>query len=219
MSSGFKKIIKGDELYLYNSKGQLIYKRWLKNDYSIVFDVMTYGRNTLKSINKKNMINIIVAKSENNVIGKDNKLPWHLPKDMAYFKEKTKNSIVIMGRKCWESIPEKYRPLPNRENIVLTRNKEYKAEGATVIHNLNHFLSDNYDNEKDIWIIGGSDVYKAGFLYADFVYITNIQATVDGDVFLEDFNPKEWVKVDNEGYNEIYEENGFKFTFDKYINV
>jgi dihydrofolate reductase len=70
------------------------------------------------------MINIIVATSTNLVIGKDNDLPWHLPTDMKYFKDTTKGHIVVMGRKCWESIPEKYRPLPNRTNIVMSRDKD-----------------------------------------------------------------------------------------------
>ena len=72
-------------------------------------------------------INIIVAVSENNVIGKNNDLPWYLPNEFKYFKETTKNSVVIMGRKCWESLPEKFRPLPNRLNIVVTRDKNYQA--------------------------------------------------------------------------------------------
>ena len=82
------------------------------------------------------MISVIVATSTNLVIGKNNDLPWHIPSDLKRFKELTSGSVVYMGRKCWESIPTKFRPLPNRDNIVITRDKDYVAEGAIVTSDL-----------------------------------------------------------------------------------
>src|SRR5689334_17373843 len=87
-------------------------------------------------------INIIVAASDNNCIGRNNDLPWNLPTDLKRFKEITSGHIVVMGRKCWESIPEKYRPLPKRTNVIITRNKDYKAEGAHVRHDLHEALNE-----------------------------------------------------------------------------
>ena len=97
----------------------------------------------------------------NRGIGKNNDLMWHLPNDMKFFKEKTTDNIVVMGRKNYESIPEKYRPLPNRENVILTRNKDFKAEGCIVLHSFDELLQ-HYENEEDrtMFIIGGGEIYK-----------------------------------------------------------
>ena len=159
------------------------------------------------------MINIILATSTNFVIGKDNDLPWHLPTDMKYFKDTTKGHIVVMGRKCWDSIPEKYRPLPNRTNIVMSRNKDFVAEGATVSDDLEKILVMYEHSDKEVFIIGGADLYKEAFKYASKLYLTQIYSTVDGNVFLEGLEPKDWCLIEG---SEIYEENGFKFRFELY---
>ena len=159
------------------------------------------------------MINIIVAMSNNSVIGKNNTLPWHLPTDLKYFKDTTNGHTVVMGRKCWESIPEKYRPLPNRKNIVVSRNKDYVANGATVINDLEQILSSNESNHKQIFIIGGSELYKEAFKYANKLFLTQIFQDVDGDIILEGLNSKDWCLYEG---SEIYEENGFKFRFELY---
>lgn len=159
------------------------------------------------------MINIIVAMSNNFVIGKNNTLPWHLPTDLKYFKDTTNGHTVVMGRKCWESIPENYRPLPNRKNIVLSRNKDYVAKGATVINDLEQILSSNESNHKQIFIIGGAELYKEAFKYANKLFLTQIFQDVDGDIILEGLNSKDWCLYEG---SEIYEENGFKFRFELY---
>lgn len=150
-------------------------------------------------------INIIVAVSSNGVIGKDNGLPWKLSTDLKYFKEKTINTTVIMGRKCYESIG---KPLPNRQNIILSRNKDLVIDGCEVFSNLNEAIENNIGSE--IYIIGGSEIYKESFNLANKVYITKILNNVDGDVFLNGFNEKDW---NLEEQSEIFNENGLDFLF------
>jgi dihydrofolate reductase len=159
------------------------------------------------------MINIIVATSTNLVIGKDNDLPWHLPTDMKYFKDTTKGHIVVMGRKCWESIPEKYRPLPNRTNIVMSRDKNYVAEGASVSDDLEKLLKMHEHSDKEVFIIGGANLYKEAFQYAHRLYLTQIYSEVEGDVYLEGLESKDWCLIEG---SEMHEENGFKFRFELY---
>ena len=103
---------------------------------------------------------VIVAISTNGIIGNKGDLPWHLPHDMKHFKDTTKSYSVVMGRKNWESIPEKYRPLPNRENYVLSRNSKYKAEGAQVMSSLDDIIVECENNDEDkLFIIGGAEIY------------------------------------------------------------
>ena len=155
-------------------------------------------------------IKVIVAASTNNVIGVNNDLPWHLPSDMKMFKEVTAGSIVVMGRKCWESIPVKYRPLPGRLNIVLTRNSEYKADGAEVYNSLFHVIRKYSTDDRDIFIIGGAQIYSIAFGLADTVHLTRVHTEIDGDVKLDGFVDSEW-EVTKDG--EMQEENGYKFNF------
>lgn len=159
------------------------------------------------------MINIIVAMSNNFVIGKNNTLPWHLPTDLKYFKDTTNGHTVVMGRKCWESIPEKYRPLPNRKNIVLSRDNNYTAEGAIVSNDLEQILTSNETNYQQVFIIGGAELYKEAFKYANKLFLTQILQDVDGDVTLEGLVSDDWCLYEG---SEIYEENGFKFRFELY---
>jgi dihydrofolate reductase len=159
------------------------------------------------------MINIIVAYDKNLAIGKDNTLVWRQSADLKRFKELTTGHTVVMGRKCWESIPEKYRPLPNRKNIVLSRNKDYVAKGAIVINDLERILSSNENNLEQIFIIGGAELYKEAFKYANKLFLTQIFQDVDGDIILEGLNSKDWCLYEG---SEIYEENGFKFRFELY---
>ena len=152
------------------------------------------------------MISIIVAASSNMVIGKDNKLLWDLPTDLKYFKSVTLGKTVFMGRKTWESIPEKYRPLPNRTNIVLTRDKDYKSFGSVVLNDLKTALKIYCIINLECVVIGGSEIYKETFKYASKLYLTEIDGEVQGDTYLEGFNPDEWVL---KSVSEDMEENGF----------
>ena len=101
------------------------------------------------------MIGLIWAQAANGVIGRDNAIPWHIPEDMAHFREVTTGSTVVMGRRTWESLPARFRPLPGRRNVVLTRDEAWTAEGAEVAHDLTAALAG------DCWVIGGADIYRA----------------------------------------------------------
>ena len=165
------------------------------------------------------MISIIVAASTNMVIGKNNDLPWHIPSDLKRFKEVTSGKRVIMGRKCWDSIPSKFRPLPNRDNIVISRDYRYVAEGAFVLSDLNQFIKEythsliNNDPKED-FVIGGAEIYKQFFPIAKKLYLTEVLGEIEGDTYLQGFNPEEWNLTN---MSEVLEENGFKFIFKEYI--
>lgn len=140
-------------------------------------------------------IAIIVAMDEKRGIGKNNSLLWHLPEDMKFFKNTTSDNIVVMGRKNYESIPEKYRPLPNRENVILTRNKDFKAEGCLVFHSFEDIL-DYYadEEEKTMFIIGGGEIYKLALDkdIVDEMYITKVEKTYAADTFFPEINLRDW---------------------------
>lgn len=141
------------------------------------------------------IISIIVAIGKNQVIGKNNQLIWHLPKDMKFFMDTTMDTVVIMGRKNYESIPKKYRPLKNRKNVIITRNKSYKAEGCIVVNSIGESLEvlNNIEN-KEVFVIGGGEIYKK-FLekgLIDRMYITHIDEYFDGDTFFPEVNYESW---------------------------
>ena len=141
-------------------------------------------------------LSIIVAVAEKNVIGKDNALVWHLPADMKYFKETTLGHCVIMGRKNYESIPEKYRPLPNRINIIISRQKNYPAPGAIVLASIEEAVEmAKKTGEKECFIIGGAQIFKQSMHLVSKLYITKIYHSFDGDVFFPDFNTIEWKEI------------------------
>lgn len=135
-------------------------------------------------------IRIIVAYSENRVIGKDGKIPWHLPEDMQHFKETTGNGPVIMGRKTYESIPEKFRPLPGRLNVILSRSDPsnmlwYNPNVPMRVGSLQHAIDVAIQAEqgKDIWIIGGGQVYNEALEIADEVIASEVKGEFEGDTF------------------------------------
>lgn len=139
------------------------------------------------------MISIIVAVAENNIIGKDNTLIWHLPADTKFFKEKTTGHCIITGRKNYESIPEKFRPLPNRTNIVITRQKEYLASGTIVVSSIEAAIAKaELTNDNEIFIIGGAEIYKQSLHLANKIYFTKIYHAFDGDAFFPSINPSQW---------------------------
>lgn len=128
-------------------------------------------------------INLIFARAKNGVIGKENTLPWHLPEDLAHFKKTTGSHPVIMGRKTWLSLPEKFRPLPGRKNVVLTRDSEFNAPGAHVIVNKELLLDFCKESPLDAWIIGGAEIYHLMAPYAHNAVVTEIDLDVEGDAF------------------------------------
>lgn len=160
---------------------------------------------------------IIVAIGQHREIGKNNDLPWHLPRDMQFFKETTTGHVVMMGRKNWESIPEKFRPLLNRKNIVLTRNKDYQAEGAVVIHDWEE-LQQHTEEDKICFITGGAEIFRQALEQGmvDEMYVTQIKATFEGaDVFFPFVDWENW-KEENVLEYEKDEKNKYSFTIKKY---
>ena len=159
-------------------------------------------------------VSLIVAAAENGVIGKDNDLIWHLPKDMRFFKETTLNHHVIMGRKNFESIPHKYRPLPNRTNIVITRQTNYKADGCVVVNSVEAALEIAKENgDKEPFIIGGGQIYKLALEanLVDRIYLTKVHHTFDGDTFFPALNNK-WKEV-NKTVNKADEKHAYDYDF------
>jgi dihydrofolate reductase len=139
------------------------------------------------------MISLIVAVAENGVIGGNNMLVWHLPADMKFFKDTTMGHCVISGRKNYESIPEKFRPLPNRTNIVITRQENYHAPGAIVVNSLEKALEEaKKTGDDEIFIIGGAEIFKQSMRYADRIYLTRIHHSFEGDVFFSEPDPQIW---------------------------
>ena len=141
------------------------------------------------------IVSLIVAISNNRAIGKDNQLIWQLPKDMKFFMDSTTSHPVIMGRKNYESIPEKYRPLRNRTNIIITRNKSFEANGCLVVNSIEESLRCmNFGDNEEIFVIGGGEIYKK-FLelnLIDRMYITHIDEFFEGDTFFPELNFDNW---------------------------
>lgn len=137
------------------------------------------------------MIGLVWAQSTGGVIGRDGRLPWHLPEDMAHFREVTHGATVVMGRRTWESLPERFRPLPGRRNVVLTRRPGWRAEGAEVAESLEEALALAAAGGADIWVIGGAAVYAAALPHAHVLEVTEVAEDVDGDVRAPEVGP-EW---------------------------
>jgi dihydrofolate reductase len=142
------------------------------------------------------IISMIAAVSENNVIGKDNNLVWNLPEDMKYFMNTTKGHHVLTGRKNYESIPLKYRPLRDRTNIIVTHQEDYKCEGAIVVHSIEEGIQIAYENgEEELFIIGGGEIYSQALPRADKLYITEVKGTFFGDTYFPEFNINDWQEI------------------------
>ena len=157
-------------------------------------------------------VSLIVAVSENGVIGKDNDLIWHLPKDMKFFKDTTMGHHVIIGRKNFESIPHKFRPLPNRTNIIITRKSDYKDKGCVVVNSVEEALRVAKSNEEnEAFIIGGGQIYKlavdAGLV--DKIYLTKIHHSFDGDTFFPELNA-DWIEVKRE---DCFQDDNHKYDY------
>lgn len=161
---------------------------------------------------------LIVAVGKHREIGANNDLLWHLPRDMRFFKETTMGHTVVMGRKNWESIPTKFRPLPGRKNIVITQNKEYQADGASVIHNLDEIKRQLSKEEKTCFIIGGAQIYELALQknIIDEMYITHVHQTFENaDAFFPFVNWDKW-KEEDVLHHEKDEKNAYSFTVKKY---
>ena len=140
------------------------------------------------------MLALIAACGRGRVIGIDNRLPWHLPEDMKFFREITRGKPVIMGRKTWESLPDAFRPLPGRLNIVVSRNAAYQATGGSVVGSLPEALSAAGDTEMAC-MIGGAELYRQALPLADRLILTEIDQDYPGDAFFPAFTSDEWIEV------------------------
>jgi len=154
------------------------------------------------------MIKIIVAMSENRVIGNNNELIWKLSSDLKRFKELTTNNPVVMGRKTYESIG---RPLPNRRNIIITRNSEYEVEGCEIVSSLEVAL---LLTNNDCFIIGGGEIYKQSLEIADKIYLTVVHKDFEGDTSFPELN-ETWVKIDVKEFTSD-DKNEYDYSFIEY---
>ena len=159
-------------------------------------------------------VSLIVAVAENGVIGKDNDLVWHLPKDIRFFKETTMGHYVIMGRKNFESIPHKYRPLPNRTNIIITRQSEYKAEECIVVNSVETALEIAKNNgDIEPFIIGGGQIYRIAIEknLVDKIYLTKIHHSFKGDTFFPELS-SDWRET-NKTENKADDKHKYNYDF------
>lgn len=143
------------------------------------------------------IISLIAAMARNRVIGKDNRLPWNLPADMKRFRELTLGKPVIMGRKTFESIG---RPLPKRKNIIITRDKNYRAEGCIVVHSAKDALK-AAEESNEVMIIGGEQIFSEFMPLADRMYLTFIEEGFEGDAYFPQFSQDEWKETSREEYS------------------
>lgn len=152
---------------------------------------------------------IIAAVAKNGVIGKDGDIPWHIPEDLQHFKEKTTGNTVVMGRKTFESLPDSFKPLPDRQNIVLTRSDFDPENESVVIANSLDEAWEKSENEK-VFIMGGAGVYEQTLGEADKISLTEIDEEYEGDTFFPEFDEEKWREVkrdEREGFDFVEYEN------------
>ena len=160
-------------------------------------------------------LKLIYARAANGVIGLNNQMPWHLPEDLAHFKRTTLGCPVLLGRKTWESIPAKFRPLPGRANLVITRQPDWQAEGAHVVHSLEEGLTlalAHCPEGKDLWVMGGAEIYAQAASIAEEAVVTEIEADYEGDAFAPQLGAG-WQEVSRESH---VSSTGLKFCFVTY---
>jgi dihydrofolate reductase len=156
------------------------------------------------------IISHIVARSENFVIANNNKLPWHLPADLKYFKDVTMGHHVLMGRKNFEA---EGKLLKGRTNIILTRQKDYKVDGASVFTDLEKAIEfARVNGESELFVIGGSEIYKQTMEFTDKIYLTIIHNDFGGNIFYPELNPNEWTTISERRYN-ADEKNAWDHTY------
>ena len=159
-------------------------------------------------------LHLIYARAANGVIGKDNQLPWHLAEDMAHFKQLTQGSAVIMGRKTWDSLPPRFRPLPGRTNIVVTRQSDWQADGARRASSLADAVA-QCDGEQTVWVIGGAQIYAEALPLAQRLEVTEIDQAFDGDAHAPSLGP-EWIEKARSRHMGA---NGLSFSFVTYARA
>ena len=158
------------------------------------------------------IISLIAAMTENRVIGKDNDLPWKLPDDMKYFQKTTKGHVVIMGRKNYDSLPPSFKPLPNRTNVILTRQARYEAEDCVVFNDLSQALDfAKSEGEEEVFVIGGGQVYQEAISKSDRIYLTEIHTEIEGDTFFPSLDDS-WKEISRE-HHDVDDRHQYAFDF------
>lgn len=155
------------------------------------------------------MVSIIVATADNNVIGKDNQLIWHLPADLKHFKQLTMGHPILMGRKTYESIG---KPLPGRTSIIITRQEDFRAEGCIVTHSVEEAIAKAKELDEQVYIIGGAEIYKQALPLTDCIELTKIQHHFEGDTYFPEIKNSEWEIVSEENHTPD-EKNKYNYTF------
>lgn len=154
-------------------------------------------------------LSLFVAAAENNVIGNNNQLPWYLPTDLARFKALTTGHPVIMGRKTYQSIG---KPLPNRHNIIITRDSDFHAPGCTIVDSLQAAMrAAEQDASSEVFVIGGASIYQLAMPLAQTIYLTRVHVQIPGDTFFE-FNPADWEITTNQRHT-ADDKNPYDYSF------
>ena len=160
------------------------------------------------------MISLVVAVSENNAIGKNNQLLWHLPNDLKFFKNTTWGGVVIMGRKTYESVN---KPLPGRTNIVITKQVNWTSENVIVVNSIEAAIQKAKDlNFKEIFIIGGGEIYKESISIADKIYLTKVHTTIEGDTYFPELQNDQWKMIANKDFY-ADEKHAFDYSFQEWV--
>ena len=162
------------------------------------------------------IVSIIAAVAENNVIGKDNDLIWRLPDDMAFFKEKTASHCVLMGRRNFHSIPERFRPLPRRSNIVVSRSRYEDGENLYFVTSIEEGIDKARQlGEEELFIIGGGEIYRQSMPLADKIYLTRVHGEFEGDTFFPELKLDQWTEL-NRRFHDTDEKHAYAMTFLEY---
>lgn len=159
---------------------------------------------------KRPLLAIAVAVGENYAIGKNNQLLWHMPADLKFFKQTTSGHTVVMGRKTFDSVG---KPLPNRRNIVITRDSELKIDGVEVVNSLDAAIALTKDEEKPVFIVGGAEIYRQALPKTDVLYLTTIHHNFDADTFFPEIDRNDWTVISAERH-EADEKNKYDYTFE-----
>lgn len=158
------------------------------------------------------MIILIAAASENNALGKNNQLIWHLPDDFKRFKQLTTGHYIVLGRKTFESFP---KPLPNRTHVIITRQKNYKAEGCIIVNSVSEALQ-SVPEDETVFIIGGAEIYNQTIAIADKIELTRVHASIAADAFFSEIDLEKWQLIE-EDFHPKDEKHAYDFTFQTFI--
>ena len=158
---------------------------------------------------------LIAARSDNNVIGSEGRIPWHLPADLKHFKALTVGHAIMMGRKTFESIG---KPLPDRLTVVVSRNRDYKRAGITVVHSPEAALAFADQNETEVFVCGGAEIYRLALPLANRMYLTRVHTVVRGNVLFPEFSSKEWQLTESDPHK-ADDKNAFDYTFEVWERI